>query len=129
MGGKARIYYAGAPCFQNNFFLHSRKTYAARHADFAQTNGFKAFPASDRGILSIAIPGRFPVFPTKQSGYPRRMPSGDSSSFSHISIIFLITCHFCYTYFVKTIRTCFLLCLVYLVFHYSSSLIFSQPDS
>ena len=41
LGGKAQICYAGGPCFLNNF--HSRKTYAARQADFAQTNGFKAF--------------------------------------------------------------------------------------
>ncbi|XBX03636.1 hypothetical protein QMP26_24205 [Enterocloster clostridioformis] len=33
----------------NNFFLHSRKTYAARQADFAQTNGFKAFSGIRQG--------------------------------------------------------------------------------
>ena len=48
-GGKARNCYAGCPCFLNNFFLHSRKTYATRRADFTQTNGFKAFPDIRQG--------------------------------------------------------------------------------
>ena len=65
----------------NNFFLHSRKTYAARQADFAQTNGFKAFPGIWKGnpLIQSQYLADFRLFPTKQSGYSCRMLSSDSS--------------------------------------------------
>ncbi|MEW4412345.1 hypothetical protein [Clostridium sp. AN503] len=80
-GGKARICYAGGLCFLNNFFLYSQKTYAARQADFAQTIGFKAFSGIKQGnpLIQSQYPADFRIFPTKQSGYPCRMPSSDSS--------------------------------------------------
>lgn len=70
-----------APVFLNNFFLHSRKTYAARESDFAQTNGFKAFSGIRQGhpLIPSQSSADFRVFPTKQSGYPCRMPSSDFS--------------------------------------------------
>ena len=48
----------------NNFFLHSRKTYAARQADFAQTNGFKAFPGIRLGnpLIQSRYPSDFRFF-------------------------------------------------------------------
>ena len=39
-GGKAQICYARCPCFLNNFFLHSRNTYAARPRCFRQNQRF-----------------------------------------------------------------------------------------
>lgn len=80
-GGKVRNCYAGDPCFLNNSFLHSRKTYAARQAEFAQTNGFKSFPGIRQGnpLIQSQCPADFRLFPAKQSGYTCRIPSSDSS--------------------------------------------------
>ena len=50
-------------------------------AGSAQTNGFKAFPGIRQGnpLIQSRYPADFRLFPTKQSGYPCRMPSSDSS--------------------------------------------------
>lgn len=71
-GDKARICYAGGPCFLNNFFLPSRKTYAARQADFAQTNSYKAFPGIRQGNLLIQsqYPADFRIFLQNRADIP-----------------------------------------------------------
>ena len=51
------------------------------NADLAQANGFKAFPGIRQGdsLIQSRYQADYQLFPTKQSGYPCRMPSSDSS--------------------------------------------------
>ncbi len=87
-GGKARICYAGNPSFLNNFFI-PEKLMPPDKANLAQTNGFKAFPGIRLGnpLIQSQSPADFRVFPIKQSRYPCRMLSSDSSppSFSPVT--------------------------------------------
>lgn len=79
LGGKAQICYAGGPCFLNNF--HSRKTYAARQADFAQTNGFKAFSGirQKNPLIQSQYPANFWFFPANRADIPAECRQSDSS--------------------------------------------------
>lgn len=51
------------------------------NADFAQTNGFKAFPGIWQGnpLIQSQYPAYFWLYPTKQNEDSCRMPSSDSS--------------------------------------------------
>ena len=63
----------------NNF--HSRKTYAARQADFAQTNGFKAFSGirQKNPLIQSQYPANFWFFPANRADIPAECRQSDSS--------------------------------------------------
>lgn len=70
-----------APVFWITYSCVPEKLMPPDKADFAQTNGFKAFPGTRQAnpLIQSKYPADFRFFPTKQSGYSCRMPSSDSS--------------------------------------------------
>ena len=67
--------------FELTFSCIPEKLMLSDKADFAQTKGFKVFPGIKQGnpLIKSQYPADSRVFPRKQSGYPCRMPSSDSS--------------------------------------------------